>query len=315
MATSGVYTYSMTVGDILTDAFESCGVLSHGEALEAEMLTIGLRKLNMLQKQWSGRNDFAAGLKMWTRRTGYLFLNTDTVRYSIGPSGDNATESFDTTTLSASAANGASSVTLTSATGFTTGDYIGVELDTGALHWTTCTMSGTTATLAANLSGAAASGNRVYSYTTKLMRPLVIETMNLRDSDSQDVPVRLVNLESYQAIADKASDGTPNEAYYEAQTTNGVLYVNRAPDDVTRYLVFVAHVPIQDATGVADSLDCTPEWFRAFSAQLAVDLCPPFGREPSQIMLALRTEAIQFAKEAYPQTADVGFEPYADGRP
>jgi hypothetical protein len=75
-----------------------------------------------------------------------------------------ATRALDTT-LSAASAGGTTTVTLTSVTGVTSGDVLGVELDTGAWHWTTVSgaPAGNTVTLAAALPAAAASGRRAVS--------------------------------------------------------------------------------------------------------------------------------------------------------
>ena len=66
-------------------------------------------------------------------------------------------------TLSAGAIAGATSITLTSASGFADNDPVYVMLDNGRYHKTTATVSGVTLTLAAALPSAAAAGNMVYS--------------------------------------------------------------------------------------------------------------------------------------------------------
>lgn len=314
MATSGDYAYSVTALDIITTALEDIGALSFGDSIPGEQVPVALRKLNLIVKQWSGKVDFAPGLKMWTRKRIYVFLQKAQKEYSLGPSGDNATTSYATTTLSASVANGASSVTLTSATGISTGDNIGIELDSGSIHWTTATMSGSTATLGAVLTGAAASGNRVFAYTTKAMRPLDIETGLIRDVDGLDTPVDVaLTLEDYQSIGEKGADGTPDGLYFEAQRTNATVFLNREPDDVTKVLVLSVLVPVQDLTETADDVDFPQEWFRALAAQLALDLCLPFGRSVPPELKLIRDEAVQMAQSAYPATTTLYFQPNADG--
>lgn len=70
-----------------------------------------------------------------------------------------------TTTLSASAAEGASTVTLTSATNVAIGKTIAIWLDDGSIHLTTITnVVGTTITLPSPLVDPAASGNVVKVY-------------------------------------------------------------------------------------------------------------------------------------------------------
>lgn len=72
------------------------------------------------------------------------------------------TFALDTTT-SASSAIGGSTVTVTTVTGITSGDIIGVVQDDGSTHWTTVNgaPAGSVVTLSAVLTSAVASGNRV----------------------------------------------------------------------------------------------------------------------------------------------------------
>lgn len=68
-----------------------------------------------------------------------------------------------TTTLSAGASKGATSIIVTSATGIYENESIGVTLDDGTVQWTLVGgVTGTTITLDEGLDGAAASGNTVY---------------------------------------------------------------------------------------------------------------------------------------------------------
>lgn len=67
------------------------------------------------------------------------------------------------TTLNGAIAGGAATIVVVSAAGFTTGDLIGIALDSGNQHQTTITVSGTTFTLAASIPAleSASSGNVV----------------------------------------------------------------------------------------------------------------------------------------------------------
>lgn len=67
------------------------------------------------------------------------------------------------TTLSAASLSGATTITVTSGTGTSNGDIIGINLDNRDTHWTTIASGGgtTSITLTAGLAGDAASGSRV----------------------------------------------------------------------------------------------------------------------------------------------------------
>jgi hypothetical protein len=276
------------------------------------------RKLNMIAKQWSGNADYAPGFRMWTRRRATVFLQKDQVAYALGPSGDNASESYVTSTLATGAALGAGTITLASAAGISDTMYIGVLLNTGFFQWTTVNgaPAGAVVTLTNVLTAAAAAGARVFAYTTKMRRPLKILTSMLKGTDDQEQYVDpTMLLEEYQALPDKTTEGTPDRAYYEAQLTNGVLYLNRVPDDVTKVLSVVYLSPVEDFTDLNDDADFPAEYFRALSAQLVIDIAIPFGVPVTQEMKLKRDEAMMIARGAYPEVCRSQFEPNADGEP
>jgi hypothetical protein len=311
MATSGSVNYSITALDIINDAFENIGVLSSDRPLTANEVTIGMRKLNLIVKQWQGNNDFAPGLKMWARKRGYLFLQKNQGSYSLGPTGDNASASYVTTTISATEAAAQTVLSITSETGITAADYIGIELDTGFIQWTTVssTGSGTVTIPATGLTSQASSGNRVFVYTTKLRRPLEILTAVLRDDQGHDVPVQPMTLENYESINSKTDDGTPSRLYYEAQLVNGVLYFDVEPDDVTSVLRIVYLSPIEDLDATTDEVDYPQVWFRPLAAQLSIDLSIPYNRPVSQSLQTMRDESLVIARNADPENAEMFFEP------
>jgi hypothetical protein len=169
VTTSASYDFSVTRDDIIQDAYEELGVLEEGETPTADQVTSASRKLNMLVKTWGKR------YSLHLLQDVVLFQALSQQSYLLGNAATDANwcsiDDYAQTTLSADAAAGASSVSLTSATGFATGDKIGIVLDSGAIQWTTATMSGTTATLGAVTTGAATSGNVVFGYTSRIVRP------------------------------------------------------------------------------------------------------------------------------------------------
>ncbi len=317
MASSGVVTFSVNENDIITDALQEIGVLASGETATADDYVLARRKLNMIVKQWAGAIDFAPGLKMWARKRAYLFLQKNQVSYSIGPSGDNvAAGSYVTTTTTAASNSGGSSLTVSSISGIATTNYIGVELVTGALQWTTVNgaPSGSTVALTATLTANVAQGARVFVYTTKARRPMEILTANMRTTDAQDTPMDVsLTLDQYEAITNKTATGTPDQIYYEPQLTNGTIYLNRSPNDVTKVVSLVYLSPPEDFTATSDTADYSQEWYRALCVQLAIDLCGPFQKDVPPDMRVKRNEAVQIAQNANPQRSVEYFGPNEDG--
>lgn len=310
MASSGVVTYSVNELDVITDAMESIGYKDPTETISGADLAVARRKLNMIVKQWTSQLDFAPGLKMWTRRRAYLFLQNGQVSYSLGPSGDHATETYVQTTLSTAEAQGSTSLGITSATGMSASDNIGIVLDSGAIHWTTISGTpGATTTIATGLASAASAGNVVFAYTSKMRRPFEIESATRRDVSGNDTPVdSLMTLQEYEQIYSKTSVGSPARMYFEAQRTNAKVYIDCAPEDTTEVLRLVYLSYIEDFTATTDDADFPAEWARPLSLQLGMDLCLPFGRSVPKELPPLLQEALSMARKAYPETAVLEYQ-------
>lgn len=315
MATSGTVTYSVTEADIIKDALIEIGYLDPDETPTANDIVTARRKLNLIVKQWTSQLDFAPGLKMWTRRRAYLFLQDGQVSYSLGPSGDHATETYVTTTLSTAEATSSTSLGLTSFTGMSASDNIGIVLDDGSIHWTTISGTpGSTTTIATGLASGASAGNRVFTYTTKMRRPFELVTAVRRDTDGNDSPVDVnMGLQEYEAIYSKTSEGSPSRLYFEAQRTNAKVYLDCAPEDTTEVIRMVYLSYIEDFSAQTNDAEFPSEWYRALCLQLANDCSRSFGRGDVKPGLKIDLqEALAMARKAYPESTVLEYQSIPD---
>lgn len=317
MASSGTVTFSVSRDDIIQNAMKIIGELSPGEAPTAAETTDCAMFLNMLVKQWQGDADAGSGMKMWSRKRGNLYLSTTTNSYSLGPAG-HWSSSVNTTTVSTAYVSGTSLI-VASITGISSGDNIGVVLTGGDVAWTTVNgaPSGQTVTLTAGLSGAAASGNVVYTYPTanQARRPIGLITAVLRNSSNQDTPLAIMTVEDYEGLpakADPTTTGDPNQIYYESQLTNGILYADVYPADTTKYIHVVYLSPIEDFNAATDTPDYPQQWFRALSYGLAVDISPLFKLTTRPDITAIRNEALAIARAYDPEETHEYFQPNVD---
>ncbi len=316
MTTSGTVTFSVNRDQIINDACFDAGVLGVGENLSDDDLQFCVRRLNMMVKQWQGTQDFAPGLKMWSRKRGNLFLSGTTGQYNLGPGGSGWASSFTSTTLSAAAAAGASTITVASASSIATGDNIGIVLTSGTIQWTTVNGApvGTTVTLTAVLTGAAASGNSVYNYATTLQgrQPLQILTAVLRDSQSNDTPLVVYNLQDYENLPSKTNTqntADPTAIYYEFQLTNGVLYTDSpAAADVTKYIHTVYLSPIEDFNASTDTPDYPQQWYLPLVTGLAVNIAPAFQLPVTQDLKDNFARSLAIAQHTPVDTSSVFFQ-------
>jgi len=313
MATSGVDTFTVSDSDIITSALQDVGVLASGATANAADVVLARRKLNMIVKQWSSNADYSRGWKMWTRKRAYVFLQDGQVEYVMGT--DHASESYVATTCAVASA-GASTLTLASVTGISASDQIAVQLATGELQWTTVSgaPAGLVVTLADVLDGAVAEGAQVFAYTDNIRKPLDVLSLSLRNTDDEDSPLDPhMSLAEYERITDKTAEGTPSAAYIEYGRTTATLFLNRAPADPTSVLRVVYLADPDAFVTAANEMDYPPNWARALTAQLTMDLCLPFGRDISNSYKLQRDEALAIAQNANPQTYDGCFEPNLEG--
>lgn len=319
MATSGTYTFSVSRDDIIRQSMLNIKKLGEYEIPTPGQTQDVARVLNMVVKQWQAKQDFANGLKVWTRRHATLFLGAAQFQYNVGPSGDHWTASYKRNSLASAAAANATTITL--AAGFTapaSGDFIGIVLTNGTLFWTTVsgTPVGAVVTLATGLTSAASGSAYVYSYTTKAQRPEMIETAVLRDSNYIDGPLQLYTLQEYDFLPSKQSPNfvsDPTAIYYEAQLTNGVIYIDvYGASDVTKNLYISYLEPIQDFNNPTDTPEYPAAWFLPLCWETSKQIAPMFKANWTPDMEENRKNSIAIAKEGFVETSALFFQPYQE---
>jgi hypothetical protein len=314
MSTSGVYAFSVTRNDIVRQAMKNVGALDLDEDPTASEVDSCVLVLNMMCKQWMGKSDFAPGLKVWTRKTGYLMLSGTTGFYSVGPDATGWTNSLVRTYLTANAAAAATALTVSSITGVSATYVIGVQLDSGTLHWTTVASTGAlTINLTTGLPSAASSGSWCFVYQTAAQRILDIETVVLRDSQNQDTPVRFLNVQDYSYLpskADTAYRGDPAAIYWEDGRTSSTIYTDvGAAEDVSKYLVLKYLEPVQDFVNPLDEPHYPQEWYLALCWGLSEQIWSMLGASWDEKKEALKNGAMMIARNKGAENSTLYFQP------
>jgi hypothetical protein len=315
MATSGTYNFTVTTTDLVRESMLNIGKLGEGEGPTPSEFNDIVRKLNMIVKQLQGDADYSKGLKMWTRRQGHLFLSGTAYSYNIGPSGTNWTNSYVMSSLMYNAAAGATSLTVTSIAGMNANDYVGIQLDSETLFWTTINgaPSGNTVPIAVALPAPASTNAQVFTYTTKAQQPIVVEFVLLRDSQAQDTPIRILNVQDYAMLPSKTDPtnlSDPTAVYIENQLVNSVLYLDvGGASDVSKHVVVGYMESIQDVSSVpAGNIEYPQEYFRAVSWLLSKEICPMFSAIWTPLMEELTREAVMIATNKDPEASTVFFQ-------
>jgi hypothetical protein len=270
------------------------GELAKGETPDADDYDIVSETLNLLIKSWQNQ-----GIGIWLNQECTLYLQNDTVQYALGPSGDHWTADPHKTELAAAGTTGDLTITVDSYAGMADGDYIGIELDSGTIQWTTIdTPAAVLITIDDALTGAAAVDNHVYFYTDLAQRPIEIlkDTIRRVDENAHETPIKLISRSEYMAINDKISEGPVNSVYYDRQLTNGQLYVWPEPSSTKQFLRMTIRRPISDVDALVDHIEVPPEFLLALEYNLAIHIAPKFDAEVSKILAILAVESLQDAK-------------------
>lgn len=320
---SGTFSFTVTRDQIIRQAMLDIGALGEAENPTSQEASDCAFKLNMLVKQWMGRQDFAPGLKMWTRQRGDLFLGATKFQYALGPTGDNFAaglnggslgQTFGQTTTTASVSAGIAVIPVAATTQLNVNDYIGVQCGSD-IFWSTIASiaAGTSVTLNANLTTAASSGAYVWNYTTKGQRPLAIVTSVLRDINQNDTPQTKMTIEEYEALPTKTNttfQSDPASFYYESQIPNGMYYLDvGGAQDVTKHLHIVYLQPVQDFDNPGDAPEYPQQWYRALCWGLGRDIAGMFDCEWTNDMQANLQDSLSMAREADSETTAAFFEP------
>lgn len=328
MPTSGSWSFTITRDEIIREAMLNVGAIGEAEVPTAQEVTDCARKLNALCKQWMGTQDFAPGLKMWSRQRADLFLSSSKGIYALGPSGDNwaagvtalTGQNYGQTQLAANAAAAATTINVGTGTGkianFTAGDFVVFQLNSGDIYSTTVSTvnsgAGTFTIPASGLPSAANLGNYVWNYTTKGQRPEAIVTCILRDITNADTPLDPMTVQDYEVLPTKTMASflsDPAAYYYEAQLTNGQLYLDIAgAQDVTKHLHMVYVRPVMDFVNPGDNPEYPQQWYRALCWGLSREIAGMFDADWSADMDQNYREAVAMAREAYSETSTFYFQ-------
>jgi hypothetical protein len=277
---SGSVDFSVSRDEIIKAALRKLGVLSRGNTASSEDISEGSEALNLIAKQWQGNADFAPGLKIWTRKRGFLFPILNENEYTLGPNGDPATSSYSQTTISANEAIGQTTLSVTSTTGMTAADTIIIRCNDGSMHDSTITSvgAGPTVVIPDALTVAANAGSTVYWYTSQLLMPLSIISLRRKMTSNAESGLTKMLIDEYEDIGDKTLNATPTRYLYEMGKTDGLLKLDMGISDTTDVYPITFLRTVEDFDSASDTPDFPQVWFRPLVYQLAIDIAPERGK-------------------------------------
>jgi hypothetical protein len=282
MATSSSYDYSQTRDQIIADTLQLLGVIGAGETATANDVTFCSSMLNKMIKAWQ-----AQGIHLWKETEGVVILQEDQSTYTLAAgSADVAGDDPYETTLTAAASSSATTLTVSSTDYMAAADAINVELDDGTTHHTTIvSVDSTTAiTITSGLASAAASGNRVTTWTTNLNRPLNIINCRYYYRSGLERKMKKLSRGEWAALPTKeTSEGPSTCFYYSPRLSNGLLYVWPRPNTVEDTLHITYIKTFEDFDAAGNDPDFPQEWLECITYNLATRVAPAYGISLSKV--------------------------------
>lgn len=310
MATSNSYNFTRNRNQLINVAYDILGIRAEGESLTSNQITDASNLLNMFLKTLP-----ANGISLWRYEDLVVFLNNEQQTYSIGATGDHASNSYTKTELAVAGVATDTTIDVDSIVGASSGDFIGVALDNNTIHWTTINgaPSGSTITLTAALPSGAAIDNHVYIYTSKAQRPLRVLDGRIKINGANETPVEPISRQAYFDLPTKGSQGKASQLYYNPTLTNGTLYVWPTSNTVNDTLHLTVQRQIQDLDNGTDNLDCPQEWELGICYSLAMMLITSYGDairpDKAQQIIALADRFMEIVEDFDQENVSIRFVP------
>jgi hypothetical protein len=280
MAISTSIDFNQTVNQIITRALKLIQVLGAGQVPTTDDYTDCKDALNAMLKAWQTQ-----GLHLFGKTEGVLVPAVNTTKYSFSSDSSSANiaraDDFFINTLSANEATGQTILSVTSTSTISVNDKIGITLEDGSIQWTTvASKTSNTVTVNNALTDDAVSGAYLYSYTTRIDRPVkILSARSYNVSSEVDLNMTDLSHDDYYSIPNKTStSATPLSFYYDPQISTGYMYVWPMPTTITHLIKFTYQRQITDVDALTDNVDFPQEWLDPITYSLAVRIGPLYGR-------------------------------------
>lgn len=278
MATSGSTNFAATRNQVIRQAALHVGAISAGVTMGNQMQEDIAHILNALVKSWQ-----EMGVHIWTTAEATLFPAVEQVRYGMGTGAtDHVTGTYYETAITSDEAAAETTLSVDETTNITAADNIGIVLDDGTLQWTTVSSkTSSTVTIATGLTGTASADNPVFTYTSKIGRPLrVLDVRRYNIASAEDTPIELVSRSDYQALPNKTGTGGVNQVWYDQANTIGYLSLWQPPALIQDLVKFTYARAIEDFDAAADNPDIPQGWVLALEWNLAMNLTAQYPVKP-----------------------------------
>jgi hypothetical protein len=136
--------------------------------------------------------------------------------------------------------------------------------------------------------------------------PVRVISALLHNTDTDtDLPLELLSREGWDAVADKLTEGTPSQVYYDQQIPDGILYSWPVPEDATYEFHLTVETELQDFDASGTTAYMPSYAYNYFVYALAADQAMDYGLDlQSLAYLESKAEALKEKLMDY-QTSNV----------
>ena len=133
-----------------------------------------------------------------------------------------------------------------------------------------------------------------------IVRPLeIIEARFYNATSTNETHIFNISWDEYMSYPDKATKGTPTNFHYKPNLALGVFYIWPVWDGTAVDTIrFSFKTEVEDFDAAANTPDFPKEWYRALKYNLAIELAPEYGKEPTAHQMRLAVES-KFNSSAY----------------
>ena len=120
----------------------------------------------------------------------------------------------------------------------------------------------------------------------------------IRDSTGNDVEITLESRYDYNLLGQKATQGVPNQGFYDPQLGAGSLTLYDVPQDATRTLFVVVQMQVQDMGAQTNNIDFPQEGYRMLKWCLADEIALEYDA-PASKRAEIAGRALMLRKEFF----------------
>lgn len=300
--------YSKTAGDLMREALRAANIVASEMTVETVDLERAHTALNDVLMHWMSQ-----GLHLWSTTEALMPLNPNQQLYTFGT--DHAFTDYAHATVTADFSSTDTTFSVTSTTGMTAGDNVGIQLSDGTRWWGVIDSvdSATAITTTTGVSGDGVSGGDVYAYTTAIPDPVRILSVRHAYAFTYDeITAEQISGQEYYDLPAKDTTGNVNQWYYRRQLPGGQLSVWPVASICTQLIRFTFVAPQYVPQNQIDQVQVPQEWFLPLKWSVAAELGTLYGIAPER-QAVFEAKAENLKRQALDNDVEVdsfSFEPY-----